>query len=1188
MLVQGINLPEKLLRAQAAGELVVFIGAGVSAPAPSSLPLFDELAQRVGEGTGMRRQDDESVDRYFGRLKLRGVQVHKAVARILLDPNSRPHELHTLLTKLFPKGTPVRLVTTNFDTHLSTTLEQHFGSSADTFCAPALPLGDDFAGLVYLHGSAEKNAEQCVLTDEDFGRAYLNRAWATRFLEAMFLRYSVLFVGYRHSDPVMIYLARGLSPSSRKPRYAFTTGDPKALESWKVLDVEPLIYPLGSGENAHEKITHCVRDWSLELHRGLLEKVERIRAISETQPPLEGEDADYLKFCLANIETARVFFRYASDPEWISWFEKNGFLISFFDSKQAFGDFERELGFWLIDKFFVDHAQHVLAAIQRHGSRIHPEWAWRLWQRLIRRQHDANIDTVFSVWVALLLLQPYDVLSSDDWSMLLAECHFPEDAAAAMQLFVRVTTPRLTLKEHWAFLQKDAADQPKVDFELNLLHDADHYLSDAWTKTIGRHLDSCGPSIAPQIFANLAAADNLLRLCSSGRERIDPFWLHRQSIEKRGGRALITKLDSLIDAARDVVAQRITVKPHEALAHGTDLFASKVPILQRLAVFAVASTGATADEKLTWLLQHNLIYQYKTDVFRLLELSYPKASDDLRQRVIDVVSAGSTGALFDGISEDTRLYERFNLLVWLRKVAPQCDLTRSALEALQRLKPEFRERERPDVDFTYGEARWLDASEGFNVDEITSQEIASFLASCPPLGDDNHFDSKRSRYCSSISAAASQKPEWAMRFLNHLASSEIREEDLWSSAIVGLCSAKLSAETWATFLRFASSVAAPAGFFETTTDLLERGSVRETDTLPDELMPAAQKVAERIWSESLQYTKPTSRQMEDWLVEAINRPGGKLARFWLQRISSAKRTRGNEWTGIPTDIAESLKTMISSSSQAAVHVRVVIASQLHYLFSIDPAFAQAELLPLFEWSQNPATAEQCWHGFVMWGRWLPGFTEQLLPSFHQMVARAASEKSDNIRHATIMQVTVLALYRLRDPISNGWLSSVIRTLDEQELIALAAEIDRALDQTKADTVEEIWAAWLKRYWEDRLLGRPKPFGLEEAKRTGCWALSTGRYFPEAVKLVAAIQPRPAFEHIGFLSRIESKGLARTYPTATADLLLVYFSAPDLHVYADETLQKIWRDLIQENLPPEEQRQLREAMFRFGIDPQNWT
>jgi hypothetical protein len=305
-------------------------------------------------------------------------------------------------------------------------------------------------------------------------------------------------------------------------------------------------------------------------------------------------------------------------------------------------------------------------------------------------------------------------------------------------------------------------------------------------------------------------------------------------------------------------------------------------------------------------------------------------------------------------------------------------------------------------------------------------------------------------------------------------------------------------------------------------------------------------------------------------------------------VSSARRAQGDNWTAIPTDIAQSLKAILRDLSQAAAHARVVFASQLHYFFSIDPDFAKIELIPLFDWTRDATTAEQCWHGFVMWGRWLPGFTEQLLPQFHEMIARAGSEKSNNIRRATIGQITVLALYRLRDPVSNGWLSGVIRALDERELIALSAEIDHALNHTNANTVEKIWAAWLKRYWEDRLLGKPKPFGLEESKHTGCWALSTGKFFPEAVKLVAEIQPRPPFEHIGFLSRIESKELARTYPAATADLLLVYFSAPDLHVYVDETLQKIWRDLVQANLPMEKQRQLQEAMFRFGIDPQNWT
>ena len=193
----------------------------------------------------------------------------------------------------------------------------------------------------------------------------------------------------------------------------------------------------------------------------------------------------------------------------------------------------------------------------------------------------------------------------------------------------------------------------------------------------------------------------------------------------------------------------------------------------------------------------------------------------------------------------------------------------------------------------------------------------------------------------------------------------------------------------------------------------------------------------------------------------------------------------------------------------------MIASQLHYIFSIDPSFAQAELLPLFDWTQNETAAEQCWHGFLVWGRWLPGFTET-----------TASELSSNDCPRRLPKVTTLDAqpsctsqswpctgFQIHFPTVGCPLLSV--TLDEQSC-SLASEIDHALNHAGGRTVEEIWATWLKRYWEERILGRPKPFGLDEAKHTGCWALSTGKYVPEAVKLVAAIQPTPALSTLDFL------------------------------------------------------------------------
>src|SRR5690349_2163349 len=182
MLFKTINFPEAILEARASGDLVVFAGAGVSIPAPSSLPTFRGLTTKIGEGSGITYEEHEPDDRYLGRLKMNGVDVHAASANILVSANTKPHELHRLLYELFPSREQVRNVSTNFDTHLSTAGNDVFGSEIRTFCAPALPLGNDFNGLVYLHGCAGWDPNRCILTDEDFGRAYLTEAWAARFL----------------------------------------------------------------------------------------------------------------------------------------------------------------------------------------------------------------------------------------------------------------------------------------------------------------------------------------------------------------------------------------------------------------------------------------------------------------------------------------------------------------------------------------------------------------------------------------------------------------------------------------------------------------------------------------------------------------------------------------------------------------------------------------------------------------------------------------------------------------------------------------------------------------------------------------------------------------------------------------------------------------------------------------------
>ena len=258
MRIKNVDFPQPLLEARQNGKLVIFAGAGVSIPPPSNYPDFDGLAERVAGGS-LSREKDERVDHFLGRLKDQGVAVHAIVHRMLSDEQSHPNQLHRALLNLFDGPAKIRLVTTNFDMHFNSSLTAVFRTEAETetYTAPALPLGSSFSGIVYLHGNVAKPADRLILTDSDFGSAYLADGWATRFLQQLFQHNIILFVGYSHNDTVVDYVARGLTPESRSPRrYALTLGGNEA--HWKRLGITPIVYPVVNDLDRHVVLSQAI------------------------------------------------------------------------------------------------------------------------------------------------------------------------------------------------------------------------------------------------------------------------------------------------------------------------------------------------------------------------------------------------------------------------------------------------------------------------------------------------------------------------------------------------------------------------------------------------------------------------------------------------------------------------------------------------------------------------------------------------------------------------------------------------------------------------------------------------------------------------------------------------------------------------------------------------------------------
>lgn len=367
MWIRDVNFPEMLIEAHRAGKLVVFVGAGASRDAPSDLPDFRSLTADIAAEAQVEvtDRDLEQPDALLGRLSDQDVDVHRRVAARIGVSSSKPNRLHEAIIDLGVARPPMRLVTTNYDPHLSSVIVAR-GIQVTEYVGPALPVGDHFTGLVYLHGDLRQETRQLVVTDADFGRAYLRDAWATRFLERMFATFTVLFIGYSHGDLVMQYMARALGPGA--PRYALTSnpGGP----DWRRLGIHPVGYEVVDG--SHSALVEALEGWSSWMSMGLLEHRQRVTELVSVPPSQVPEEASYLEMLICDTEKVRFFAESARGEEWLMWAATQPEFRRLFDPAAAPTEISHILAYWFAEHFVMveELTGAALTVVRDTGGRL--------------------------------------------------------------------------------------------------------------------------------------------------------------------------------------------------------------------------------------------------------------------------------------------------------------------------------------------------------------------------------------------------------------------------------------------------------------------------------------------------------------------------------------------------------------------------------------------------------------------------------------------------------------------------------------------------------------------------------------------------------------------------------------------------------------------------------------------------
>lgn len=1097
-ITSDVNLPQAILDAQSDGRLVFFVGAGASVDEPSGLPLFGKLARDLAEMARVPFNKNVALDFFLGSMP-ESFETHRHARNIVAREGSAPNTTHEALVRVASSVGQLRVVTTNFDSHLSSAAAAGGIEVSDLWVGPALPLGEDFTGIVHLHGSVLRDPRELVLTDGDFGRAYLTNAWATRFLLPMFQSSTVLFIGYSHEDPIMRYLALGLP--SGTPRYAFVNAEEIDEVKWTRLGVETIGYPV-KGHN-HTALVAALKAWDLRARMGQTEHRARTVEVVNGGPALTPVDYDYLVGQLKTTSGASDFVHAAGAVEptlqvaWLHWAEDLPEFKAIFNGQD--GDVATTtLANWFCQDFLASPELHgaALQTLQRLGQALGnglfraAGWAA---DELSKTDSEAG-----RRWKAFLATSVHGHSGPVATETLLSyrSADQPEDLTVVRAAL----RPYLALKRRW--LLDDSEDLTTVpDAEVKWKSE-ENTLSGHVLKVV----ETTPPGdlrLGTILEDSLSAAYDLLD-AYHGPRSWDPLSYGRSAIEPHGQDQFRDPVDAVLDGLRTYGEKALVTRPdlpEKWWSLGRVLF-------RRLALHLLAGDASRLDdEKISWLLERSVLFEtdLKHETYRVLKASAGKASTEARANLLAAAQAGPDQS--EDVTDPERhlAYASYNLLVWLTQVAPGWPEAGSALEAARGTNPDFAPREHPDFNSWMSSGSW---SEKLPME--LEHFIRSFAEDPTAAVDDllardyseRDFDEPDWRGALSlVSGLAEARPElgeqlWTL--IDDRRDLDSQANDLRIATVEGWTKANLGGAADIVVERVAAQVPNSQSARSVSRFLLEQVRMQiESDET--HALASMRRIAFRLWGEHRQsFTHAEGVDPNSFAPLYLNSWPGDLAQYWMAEVDRRWRKHRDDWSGLNDDERSALTQLLAGPPHTLDAIQPAVASHLFFLFAADATFTTEHVLPLF---REDTTAALAWNPYLHHPRYNDKLLEAgLLDSALAEWARLEALGSHLRSQFFGLVASIVSFAGISSGSRQALLDQSVLADNGAHAANFAHAVVRFLGADGIDGAE-VWKQWLRDHLTARVDGLPRTPDIEELT---CWADTVphlGDAIPEATKLL---------------------------------------------------------------------------------------